>query len=170
MWDALERGCRLVDRLSRLAGIVAGALALAMMLSIGREVVGRYFFNAPTDWVVELDGYLLVALVYLAGGYLLLTDSHLRIDLLYRRFPARVRAWTDLAGALAALPFLGLLVWQGGLLAWEAWGRQDVSVVMAWPLWPPYLMVPLGCLLLLLQVLAQGVRTLRRLRDHRPAA
>lgn len=167
MWEALERGARLVDRLSRAGGVVAGALALVMMASIGREVIGRYFFNAPTDWVVELDGYLLVALVYLAGGYILLTDGHLRVDLVYLRLPGRVRAGADLLGALLAVPFLGFLIWQSSILTWDAWRRQDRSVVMGWPLWLPELAVPVGCALLLLQVLALAVRTVGRLR--RPA-
>lgn len=168
MPDRLERAARAVDRLSRLGGVVAGAFALAMMLTIGREVIGRYFFNAPTDWVVELDGYLLVGLVYLAGGYILLSDAHVRVDILYGRFSPRLRAWADLFAAGLALPFLAFVVWQSGILAWDAWSRDDRSVVMAWPLWLPELAVPLGALLLMLQVLALGLRTARRLchRHH----
>lgn len=167
MWDALERATRAVDRLSRVGGVVAGALALVMMVTIGREVVGRYFFNAPTDWVAELDGYLLVALVYLAGGYILLEDSHIRVDILYSRFGPRARAWADLLAVLLALPFLGFVVWQGSVLAWDAWRQQDRSVVMGWPLWLPEVAVPVGALVLLLQVLALGVRTVRRLAAAR---
>lgn len=163
MWEALERAARAVDRVSQAGGIVAGALALVMMATIGREVIGRYFFNAPTDWVVELDGYLLVALVYLAGGYILRTDSHIRVDLLYGRFSARRRAWADLLAVVLALPFLAFVVWQGSVLAADAWQRDDRSVVMGWPLWPAELAVPVGSLLLLLQALALGARTLRRL-------
>lgn len=166
MWDVLERVCRGIDRLSRVAGAVAGGLALVMMASLGREVVGRYVFNAPTDWVVELDGYLLVALVYLAGGYILLTGGHLRVDLLYSRFTPRGRARVDLVSMFLALPFLGFVIWQGSILAWDAWWRSDRSVVMAWPLWLPELMVPLGSLLLALQCLAHGLRTLKSLRNR----
>ena len=148
---------------------MAGACALAMMVTIGREVVGRYFFNAPTDWVVELDGYLLVALVYLAGGYILQSDGHIRVDLLYGRLSARHRAWADLLTVLLALPFLAFVVWQSCILAWDAWWRDDRSVVMGWPLWLPELAVPVGALLLLLQVLALALRTVRRLDGTRDA-
>jgi len=170
VWEALERVAQAVDRLSRVGGIVAGGLALVMMATIGREVVGRYFFNAPSDWVVELDGYLLVALVYLAGGYILRVDGHIRVDLLYSRLAPRRRAWADLLGVILALPFLAFVVWQGSVLAGDAWRRDDRSVVMNWPLWPAELAVPVGALLLLLQALALGVRTARGLREGRDRA
>jgi len=166
----LERAARAVDRLSRAGGVVAGVFALVMMLTIGREVIGRYFFNAPTDWVVELDGYLLVGLVYLAGGYILQSDGHIRVDILYGRFSPRLRAWADLLAVVLALPFLGFVIWQGAILAGDAWQRDDRSVVMAWPLWLPELAVPVGALLLLLQALALGLRTVRRLGRGRDRA
>ena len=50
----------LVEGANRLAGLGAGLILLAMVLMIAREAIGRYFFNRPTDWVVELSGCLLV--------------------------------------------------------------------------------------------------------------
>ncbi len=161
MWNALERFARAADRLSRTGGVVGGALAIVMMLTIGREVIGRYFFNAPTSWVVELDGYLLVALVYLGGGYILQNDGHIRVDLVYSRLSPRTRAVADLFGLALAVPFLGFVIWQGGLLTWYSWVQRDHSVVMDWPLWLPELAVPVGAILLLLQVLAIATRRAR---------
>lgn len=161
MWDALERFARAADRLSRAGGVLGGALAIVMMLTIGREVIGRYFFNAPTSWVVELDGYLLVALVYLGGGYILQNDAHIRVDIVYSRLSPRARARADLFGLALAVPFLGFVIWQGGLLTWYSWAQRDRSVVMDWPLWLPELAVPVGAALLLLQVLAIATRRAR---------
>lgn len=161
MWNALERFARTADRLSRVGSIVGGALAIVMMLTIGREVIGRYFFNAPTSWVVELDGYLLVALVYLGGAYILQIDAHIRVDLLYSRLSPRARARADLFAMALAVPFLAFVIWQGALLTWYSWDEHNRSVVMDWPLWLPELAVPVGAALLLLQVLAVATRRAR---------
>jgi TRAP-type mannitol/chloroaromatic compound transport system permease small subunit len=150
----------LVARTNRLAGLGAGLTLLAMVGMIGREAIGRYFFNAPTDWVVELSGYLLVGIVFLGGGFILVEGAHLRVDIFYTRFTRRNRAWVDLLGYLLALPFLGFLEWHGAALAWGAWSSGEKSMIMRWPLYLPELVVPVGVLLLLLQVLVHLARAL----------
>lgn len=154
----------LVQHANRLAGLGAGLILLAMVLMIGREAIGRYFFSAPTDWVVELSGYLLVGIVFMAGGFILQEGAHLRVDILYGRFTRRNRAWVDLLGYLLALPFLVLLEWQSAQLAWKAFSSGERSMIMRWPLYLPELFVPLGVALLLLQLcvhLGQALTVLR---------
>jgi TRAP-type mannitol/chloroaromatic compound transport system permease small subunit len=156
----------LIERANGLAGLGSGLILLAMVLMIGREAIGRYFFNAPTDWVVELSGFLLVGLVFMGGGYILRENAHLRVDIFYTHFTRRNRAWVDVLGFVLALPFLGLLEWQSALLAWKAFGYGERSMIMRWPIWLPELFVPLGVALLLLQVAVHAVRTLGVLREE----
>ena len=153
-----------VERANRLGGVGAGLILLAMVLMIGREAIGRYFFNAPTDWVVELSGFLLVGMVFLAGGFILQLDAHLRVDIFYVRMPRRARAAVDLLGYLLGLPYLLLLLWQGALLALRAYESGERTMIMRWPLYLPELLVPLGVALLLAQLLLQLVRALPLLR------
>jgi TRAP-type mannitol/chloroaromatic compound transport system permease small subunit len=86
--------------------------------------------------------------------------AHLRVDIFYTRFTRRNRAWVDLLGYLLALPFLGFLEWHGAALAWGAWSSGEKSMIMRWPLYLPELVVPVGVLLLLLQVLVHLARAL----------
>ncbi|HKI98786.1 MAG TPA: TRAP transporter small permease [bacterium] len=156
----------LVERVNRLAGLGAGLILLGMVGMICREAIGRYFFDAPTDWVVELSGFLLVGIVFMGGGYILQEDAHLRVDIFYTRFTRRNRAIVDLIGYLMALPFLGFLEWQSALLAWRAFGYSERSMIMRWPVYLPELFVPLGVALLLLQMLIQIVRAIGALRER----
>jgi len=165
-FEALIRG---IEALNRYAGLLSGVIALAMMVTISREAIGRYFFNSPTDWVVELNGYLLVGMVFLSGGYILLMDGHLRVDILYTRW-ARGRIYVDLASCLLALPYLSFIIWQGGLQAWQSFMRGDTSLVMEWPLFLPEAVVPVGASLLALQFLARLVRLVRLLTKGPPGA
>ena len=154
-----------VEGVNRLAGLAAGLILLAMVFMIGREAIGRYFFGAPTAWVVELSGFLLVGIVFMGGGYILQEGAHLRVDIFYTRFSPRNRARVDVLGYLLALPFLGFMEWQSALLAWEAFASGERSMIMRWPLYLPELFVPLGVGLLLLQVGIQLLRTLAALRS-----
>ena len=156
-----------IEAANRLAGLGAGLILVAMVAMISRETIGRYFFNNPTDWVVELSGYLLVGLVFLGGGYIMQQDAHLRVDIFYTRFTRRNRYLVDVLGYVLALPYLLLLLWQSSLLAWNAYDSMERSMIMRWPLWVPETLVPIGVLLLLLQVLVKAVRTIAALR-HEP--
>jgi TRAP-type mannitol/chloroaromatic compound transport system permease small subunit len=163
----LGRLVALLERTNRLAGVGAGLILLAMVGMIGREAIGRYFFNAPTDWVVELSGYLLVGIVFMGGAFILQEGAHLRVDIFYSRFSRRGRARVDLLGALLALPYLGFVLWQSALLSWQAFQFGERSTIMRWPIYLPELFVPVGVALLLLQLLVQLAHTVATLREER---
>ena len=155
-------------RLARWGGVsgwLAGGLTLVMMVAILREVVGRYFFNTPSDWSLELCGYLLVALAYLGAPYTELTEGNIRIDFLYSRFGPRLKAGVDIFIYLVGLIWSGVVLWQGWRLAWGSYAKgARSSEAMAWPLFPSQVLVPVGALLLMLVLalkLWQRVRFLR---------
>ncbi len=143
-----------IARMGAFTGWLAGGVTLVMMVAIVREVVGRYFFQAPSDWSLELSEYLLVALAYLGAPYTELSEGNIRIDFLYARFTPRVRAGVDIFINCVALVWVAMLLWQGWRLAWESWELSArSSEAMAWPLFPSQVLVPIGCLLLGLVIL-----------------
>lgn len=54
-----------LDRYFKVTGWIAGGLAFVMMFALVREVGGRYFFNSPTDWAIDINAFLFVVMVYL---------------------------------------------------------------------------------------------------------
>ena len=74
---------RLGDGLSYVYAVIA-------VLTFG-EVCARYFFNAPSQWTIEVV-VLLAAVHYLvAGPAAYSNDSHIRITVLSEKFPPRVQ-------------------------------------------------------------------------------
>ena len=137
---------------------------MIMMIAILREVVGRYFFNTPSNWSLELSGYLLVALAYLGAPYTELTEGNIRIDFLYSRFSLRLRLCADVVIYLIGICWGGVVLWQGWLLAWESWKISACSSeAMAWPLFPSQVLVPIGSLLLCLVLILKIVQRIRDL-------
>ncbi len=61
-----------------LAVIIVAALAIC----VGLEVVMRYFFGAPTRWVIEFSEYSLLWLAFLAGAWILRAEGHVRVEML----------------------------------------------------------------------------------------
>ena len=69
-----------------------------MVLTIGvsYEVFVRYVLTAPTTWAFDISYMTYGALLLLSGPYTLSRNGHVRADVLYRLWPARVQASMDL--------------------------------------------------------------------------
>ena len=57
--EKVKRFCVFIDKLNTGIGKVSSFLILILVAIIMYEVVSRYLFNAPTQWVNELSEYLL---------------------------------------------------------------------------------------------------------------
>ncbi len=102
------------------------------------------------------------ALFVLTLGYVAQVDGHVRVDLLYDRFPPRGRAMINLLGMLLVVPLVLWLcvgLWEYLLQAWRSGERSGESI---WnPLvWPARATFFLGFLFWALQILAGLLKSL----------
>ena len=64
------------------------------------EVIARFVFNSPTNWVHE-SMFLMFGMQYMiSGAYAYRGESHVRVDLIYSKLSARGRALCDLVGSV----------------------------------------------------------------------
>jgi C4-dicarboxylate transporter DctQ subunit len=139
-------------------GWIAGSLTIVMMIAVMREVVGRYFFHLPSDWSLELSGYLLVALAYLGASYTEIIEGHIRIDFLYERFKGKIKIVMDIVIPCIGLCWSSMLVWQGSRLAFHSLkiGARSADAMM-WPLFPSQIIIPVGAALLSLVLIGKVI-------------
>ena len=158
--DKLERFSRAVDTLNRLIGRATVWLILASIVVSAGNAVMRKFFGLASNFWLEGQWHLYAAAFLCAGGYVLLVDKHVRVDVLSQRFAPRLRAWLDLAVLLlVVLPVCALLVSLGGGLALNAWRIGETSWHPGGPLhWPVLACIPLGFGLLGLQALSEAIK------------
>jgi len=87
--------------------LLAGILVVFLMLSVTLEVVLRYFFGSPTSWVVEIAGYILLFIPFMAGAWILKHEGHVKMDLVLIRLSPKsqslLNAITSMIGALICL-------------------------------------------------------------------
>lgn len=144
----------------RKAGDMASLLILLIMAIVTYEVVSRYAFNAPTTWAWLINKQLFGVFVLVAGGYTLVHKSHIRIEMLYDHFPPLMRTIVRGLTLLAALIFLGSLLWKGTVMGLEAWETKEVATgVFKLPLYPLKLFMPLGAALFLLGCIATAFKS-----------
>ncbi len=153
---ALQAVMRAITWLNDRLGSWVSYLVFFMFVFLLLEVFFRYMLRSPTVWTVELTQMLFGAYAVLAGGYLMAHNGHVSVDILYARFPPKVKAAVDVFTSILFFLFLGVLLWFGTELAWESLERLETSQ-SAWdpPLYPVKLMIPLGAVLLFLQGLVK---------------
>jgi TRAP-type mannitol/chloroaromatic compound transport system permease small subunit len=158
--DMLESFSRAVDTLNRVIGRATMWLILGSIVVSAANAVMRKFFGLGSNFWLEWQWHLYGAAFLCAGGYVLLVDEHVRVDMLSQRFGPRLRAWLDLAVLLVvALPACVLMVGLGGWLALRAWRIGETSWHPSGPLlWPVLMCIPLGFGLLGLQALSELIK------------
>lgn len=149
----------IIDNINERLGRIVGFLIIVLMLIIFSDICGRYFFLAPFPWGIEVDEYILVVIVFLAGGYAFLHNAHVRVDIIYSRFPPRTRAIIDIITSLFIFSLCIVLVWYGFQLSWQAMiNDYRACTAVRTPIWPTYFMIPIAGVLLGLQCLAKWIR------------
>ena len=112
---------RLIDRFTHLLGRASAWLVLVMVLATCLIVVLRYGFDIGSIALQETITYMHAALFMLAAGYTLQQGGHVRVDVFYRRFSPRRKAWVDSLGSLLLLlPFCVFLFG----ISWDFVGRS----------------------------------------------
>jgi TRAP-type mannitol/chloroaromatic compound transport system permease small subunit len=88
----------------------------------------RYGFNTASILAQELVTYLHGSLFMLGAAYALKQGAHVRVDIFYRNFSPRARAWVDSLGGIVFL--LPLCIFIGGV-SWdyvvESWSIMETS-------------------------------------------
>ena len=148
-----------VTRVIQKAGDLASLLILAIMAVVTYEVVSRYAFNHPTSWAWVINKQIFGVFVLIAGGYTLIHKSHIRIEMLYDRFPPAMRTVIRWLTLLAALLFLGSLLWKSTVMGLEAWETKELNMgVFKLPLYPLKLFMPVATLLFILGCIAAAIK------------
>jgi TRAP-type mannitol/chloroaromatic compound transport system permease small subunit len=116
-----------IDRFSEKAGVAASLLSLVLMFLIVASVVMRYALNMSFIWSFPLSRQIFGVFILFAAVYAMVTDSHLRVEILYGRISPRLRLGADVIDLLAFLIFIGVLIWQSGWSAQNSVLNHELS-------------------------------------------
>lgn len=156
-----------IDSVSTWAGKASAWLIIMLMLVVCAEVFKRYILNAPTAWIFDFSNMLYGTLFMMCGAYALAQNAHVRGDFLYSSMRPRTQAALDLAlYVLFFLPGIAALIYAGTEYAADSWRINEHSNVTADgpPVYHFKSVIPLAGVLVLLQGLAEIVRSIECLR------
>jgi TRAP-type mannitol/chloroaromatic compound transport system permease small subunit len=148
-----------IDKVNGYVGEFVSYWAIIAVFVYYYEVLVRYVFNSPTNWAHE-GMFLMFGMQYvLAAGYTHREGAHVHVDVIYRLFPTRVKAWIDIFTFIFFLIFVVALFWTGWIFAADSIRVMEVSFT-EWAIqyWPVKLSLSIGALLLFLDGLTKIVK------------
>jgi TRAP-type C4-dicarboxylate transport system permease small subunit len=153
---------RVVGFLARAAGVIAAFLIGVGVLVICEMLVERYILGRTTIWQIDVVTYCIVAATFIGSAYVLMTRGHVNVDILPLHLGPRARYGLALATGLLALAFCIVIFALCSAYWYEAYTKRWLSnTVWRARLWIPYLSMPIGLGLLVLQYVAELLLLLR---------
>ena len=154
-----------IERATGSVGIFASFAIVPLVLATCYEVISRSVLDSPTIWAYEV-GYILTGSHFLLGmAYTLKKGEHIRIDIFSAAFSQRTRAIIDLVGYAVTLPLMLWLTYAlfGHLATGYLRNEHSGQSAMNLPVWPFRIVFLVAFTLFALQILAEVLKTLRRL-------
>ena len=159
-----------IDKTCEWAGKILGFFAVASTLLIVSEVTLRYAFNAPTLWGTELAIYLAGAMYLTGGGWVLIRNEHVGVDILYEHYRPRMKAIFDMVTSPLLFLFAGALLWAGSRWVWRDI-IQGTTSGSGWdpPIFPFRMVIPLAGFFMVIAGIARFIRNARTAYTGEPS-
>ncbi|AMY68634.1 TRAP transporter small permease subunit [Frigidibacter mobilis] len=158
---AYRRGAgfvRAVHAVSTLCGWFAAACTIIALFVTCHMIFVRAVLGQSTIWQTEAVIYLMIAATVIGLPYVQKLRGHVNVDLVPLALGPRARRVLAYVTLSATLVVIALLAWHSWHIWHEAFDRNwKSSTVWAPPLWVPYLVLPVGFGLFVLQLLADLV-------------
>ncbi|NWG02144.1 MAG: TRAP transporter small permease [Syntrophaceae bacterium] len=152
-----------IRRLCRRIFLIAGAGSMVVMvLLILCDVGMRNLFNRPLMSTYELVMFLMVVVVFPALSYTQSEGNIVKIELVVSRFPKKAQAFLEMGVSFLSLGLVLLIAWRNAVRAVELRHEHLVSPILHVPVYPFYLAVTLGMILVSLVLFVEVLESLSR--------
>lgn len=158
-----------IDTFNQWVGKGVAWVTLGLVAVVFVDVVMRYAFKTSFVFTQELEWHLFAFIFLIGAGYTLFHDGHVRVDIVYQRLNAKGRAWVNLLGVvLFLIPGCIMVVVTSWKFVANSWAIMEGSPD---PGGIPFRFVVKGCIpagfvLLLLQGISLGIKSLLEVMGH----
>lgn len=164
----LLRISRAIDALNTWLGrYIAWAILLAVIISAVNAIVRKVVGTSSNVWL-ELQWILFGAVFLLCSPWTLLSNEHIRIDVVSSLLPKSVRNWIDVIGHVLFLIPIGLvMMWTGWPFFFRSLLQNEQSNnAGGLPQYPSKLFVPLCFTLLFIQGISELIKRVAIMRGE----
>jgi len=142
---------------------IASVMMAGLMIIVCVDLTLRYVFNSPLIWGTEVTEILLLYITFLGAAQVFRENSHVVIDILLVFGSARRRRILGLLSCAIVGIVAGILVFYGFSATYNHYVRGVFNpTIIVTPIALILVIIPLGCVPLLLEVLLKIRKLLRQ--------
>jgi len=153
---------KIITALSRYLNIAGMAFLIILMLLITADVLLRAIFDQPIRGSVELAELVMVMTIFLALGWVQTNRANISVDILFERFPPKVKVVLNLATYLLCLLVCGLILWRSIEFQMYLQDSGRSTNILRIPVFPFQLMVVIGYFMLCIIFITQTIEDIRK--------
>lgn len=157
---------RVIDKVNGFIGRwVAWAILLAVIISTVNAIIRKLFDVSSNSWL-ELQWVLFGAVFLLCAPWTLLSNEHIRIDIVNSMLPKAGRNWIDVVGHVVFLiPFTLIMIVTSVPFFWRSFLLNEQSLnAGGLAQWPAKFLLPLGFTLLFFQAVSELIKRVAIMR------
>ncbi|MFY0681602.1 MAG: TRAP transporter small permease subunit [Thalassovita sp.] len=154
---------RAVQTISSVAGWCSALMIMAAVCLTCQMIFIRFVLNGSTVWQTEIVVFLVIAATLVGLPFVQFQRGHVNVDLIPLALRGKARFGLAIVTLVLSILITCVMLFYGYEYWHFAWARGWTSdTVTAVPLWIPYLSLPTGFGLLLLQLCADLVALLTK--------
>ena len=156
-----------IDYVSFKTGRATMYLVFVMMFILILSFVTRNIINIPLIWIIEMAQFVMTGYYLLGGGYSMLTDDHVRMDLIYSKLKDKTKALLDSLTSVFLVFYLVVLFY-GSISSLTYTIETNQRLFTAWApyVWPIKSIMTFGIGLMLLQSIAIFFKDIAKVLDR----
>jgi TRAP-type mannitol/chloroaromatic compound transport system permease small subunit len=134
-------------------------IVVAVAVSATNAVI-RKAFDVSSNSFLELQWVLFSIVFLLCSPWTLLSNEHIRIDIINHSLPLKLRGWIDMIGHLFFLmPFAIVMLWWSIPFFINSWNQNEQSFSAGGlPQWPAKSLIMIACVLLIVQGISEIIK------------
>jgi len=118
----------LMEPLNRKFETASAVIAGIMSIPIFLDVLSRMILGKSIPGIIEMEEFMMILIVFLALAAVQRDKGHVSIDLLFSRFPARLRDILDISNYSVCLVVFSLMSWQTIVQVIQKTGETSFSL------------------------------------------
>lgn len=135
---------KIIDAISRVAGLVAMGVLFLMMLLTVADVLLRALLNKPIIGATEIAEQMIVAIAFLGLGWCAQQGRQIRVELFVTRYPPGIQKAVDLFVYSVGLILVAVMCWRTFEATLTVKDLNITSAYIGVPKYPFYALAGLG--------------------------
>ncbi len=143
---------KIVDYINKIVGYILGVMIGTMSILILLQIFTRFIINYPLHWTEELARYLMIYGVFLGAALALRYNRLISIEAVAQALPPKMQILLKKVVMVITIIFALILVVQGTEITSTINSQTSAGLGISMSI--PYLAIPLGAVLLIINALA----------------